>query len=48
MISLPAYISKKASATQPTFSKEYKLEYGDAEIHIQKLLTEGKVVIIDD
>lgn len=47
---LPFILARKpGKLPNPTFSKEYKLEYGDAEIHIQKLSPiEGKVVVIDD
>lgn len=47
---LPFILARKpGKLPNPTFSKEYKLEYGNAEIHIQKLSPiEGKVVVIDD
>lgn len=47
---LPFILARKPNKLpNETFSKKFKLEYGDAEIHIQKLSPiEGKVVVIDD
>ena len=40
---------KPGKLPNETYSKEYKLEYGEAELHIQKISpVQGKVVIVDD
>lgn len=47
---LPFILARKPSKLpNETFSKAFKLEYGETEIHIQKISPiEGKVVIVDD
>ena len=47
---LPFVLARKpGKLPNETFSKEYKLEYGEAELHIQKISPiQGKVVIVDD
>lgn len=40
---------KPGKLPNETFSKEFKLEYGETELHIQKISPiKGKVVVIDD
>ena len=49
---LPLVLARKpGKLPNPTYSKEYELEYGTSELHIQKcseLTKEDKIVIIDD
>ena len=47
---LPFILARKPSKLpNPTVSKPFKLEYGETEIHIQKISPiQGKVAIVDD
>ena len=47
---LPFVLARKpGKLPNETYSKQYKLEYGEAELHIQKISpVQGKVVIVDD
>jgi adenine phosphoribosyltransferase len=47
---LPLILARKpGKLPNDTYSKEFKLEYGETEIHIQKISPiQGKVVIVDD
>jgi adenine phosphoribosyltransferase len=51
-LELPFLLARKpGKLPNPTYCKEYKLEYGTAELHIQKcseLTKNDKIVIIDD